>query len=157
MRQWEALSEQETALFYEKLMARANRPGTFTTYNHMRVTAVGDGWAEGELDVASDSGNPLGIVHGGCLCTMMDQVSGTAACSRGAVCRTVNCDIHYLSAAADCKKLYSKATLLQRGRNIAVFATQVTDGSGTLCAAGTYTFRLKQEDLDAFLYGEASQ
>ena len=70
MRQWEALSEQETALFYEKLMARVNHPGTFTTYNHIRVTAVGDGWAEGELAVAPDSGNPLGIVHGGCLCTM---------------------------------------------------------------------------------------
>ena len=106
----------------------------------------------GELKLTVVAADPIWLTDR--VISMMDQVSGTAACSRGAVCRTINCDIHYLSAAADCKKLYSKATLLQRGRNITVFATQVTDGSGRLCATGTYTFRLKQEDLDVFLYGE---
>lgn len=151
MRGWEDLNKAEKELFYEKLMVRANRGGTFTDVNGMHVTAVGDGWSRGEMPVTAGSGNPLGIVHGGCLCTMMDQVAGTAACSRGAVCRTVSCDIHYLHAAADCQKLLSRAEVLQRGRNIAVFSAQVVTPDGICCAMGTYTFRLKNEDLDTFL------
>lgn len=49
----------------------------------MRIVAMGEGWARGELHTEVRHGNPMGIVHGGVYCTMMDQVAGTAACSRG--------------------------------------------------------------------------
>lgn len=129
---------------YRTIMHRANLSGTFTAENGIFVTALGDCWAEGELRASAQHMNPMGIVHGGCLCTMMDQVAGAAACTRGSTCRTINCDIRYLNpGVAGC--LHSRAEAIHMGRGTAVFHAQVTDEAGHICADGIYTFRLKQD------------
>ncbi|MBQ0038022.1 MAG: PaaI family thioesterase [Clostridiales bacterium] len=135
-------NDQRQAL-YRTIMQRANLPGTFTAENGISITAVGDGWAEGELQADSHHMNPMQIVHGGCLCTMMDQVAGAAACTRGSTCRTINCDIRYLNPGpAGC--LRSRAEAIHMGHGTAVFHARVTDEAGNICADGIYTFRLKQ-------------
>ena len=128
---------------YRAILHRANLAGTFTAENGIVITAVGDGWAEGELIAAAQHMNPMGIVHGGCLCAMMDQVSGAAACTRGSACLTINCDIRYL-APGGAGRLLARAEAIHMGRSTAVFRCTVTDGAGKLCADGTYTFRLKE-------------
>ena len=87
------MTEQEKEVLYADVMKRANQKDTFGVENGMRIVAMGEGWARGELHTEVRHGNPMGIVHGGVYCTMMDQVAGTAACSRGALCRTVTCDV----------------------------------------------------------------
>ena len=94
------MTEQEKESLYAAVMERANQKDTFGVENGMRIVAMGEGWARGELHTEVRHGNPMGIVHGGVYCTMMDQVAGTAACSRGALCRTVTCDVRFLAAGA---------------------------------------------------------
>ena len=84
------MTQQEQ--IWQDVMELANRPGTFTHGLGLHVTGIGDGWAEGELTAGDGMLNPLGIVHGGVYAAMMDHVAGTAACSRGSTCRTVNYD-----------------------------------------------------------------
>ena len=84
----------------------------------------------------------MGIVHGGVYCTMMDQVAGSAACTRGSMCRTVNCEVRFL-AAAQGAHLTSRAEAVRMGRSIAVIRAWVEDAAGAVCAEGVYTFRLK--------------
>ncbi|MFR0788044.1 MAG: PaaI family thioesterase [Vescimonas sp.] len=91
------MTQQEQ--IWQDVMELANRPGTFTHGLGLHVTGIGDGWAEGELTAGDGMLNPLGIVHGGVYAAMMDHVAGTAACSRGSTCRTVNYDLHYLAPA----------------------------------------------------------
>ena len=136
------MTPQEQKEIYEMLVRRANRPGTFTAVNGLRVTSLGDGCAEGEADLTDSHLNPLGIPHGGVYCTMMDQVAGAAACSRGSMCRTVDCEVRFFTPARG-GKLYSHAQAIRMGRSITVMRAWVTDGEGTTCAEGTYTFRMK--------------
>ena len=91
------MTQQEQ--IWQDVMELANRPGTFTHGLGLHVTGIGDGWAEGELTAGDEMLNPLGIVHGVVYAAMMDHVAGTAACSRGSTCRTVNYDLHYLAPA----------------------------------------------------------
>ena len=91
------MTQQEQ--IWQDVMELANRPGTFTHGLGLHVTGIGDGWAEGELTAGDGMLNPLGIVHGGVYAAMMDHVAGTAACSRGSTCRTVNYDLRYLAPA----------------------------------------------------------
>ena len=84
----------------------------------------------------------MGIVHGGVYCTMMDQVAGSAACTRGSMCRTVNCEVRFL-ATAQGAHLTSRAEAVRMGRSIAVIRAWVEDAAGAVCAEGVYTFRLK--------------
>ena len=136
------MTPKEQKMIYDTLVQRANMPGTFTAVNGLRVTSIGDGCAEGEADLAAAHLNPLGIVHGGVYTTMMDQVAGAAACSRGSMCRTVDCEVRFFAPAAG-TKIYSHAQAVRMGRSITVMRAWVTDEDGTTCAEGTYTFRMK--------------
>ena len=127
------MTPQEKTELYEMLLQRANRPGTFTAVNGLRVTSVGDGCAQGEADLTDAHLNPLGIVHGGVYSTMMDQVAGAAACSRGSMCRTVDCEVRFFAPAAG-TKIYSHAQAIRMGRSITVMRAWVTDEAGTTCA-----------------------
>ena len=136
------MTPQEKTELYEMLLQRANRPGTFTAVNGLRVTSVGDGCAQGEADLTDAHLNPLGIVHGGVYAAMMDHVAGTAACSRGSTCRTVNYDLHYL-APAQPGLLRCRAESVRMGQQIVVMQVWVEDAQGVRCAEGCYTFRCK--------------
>ena len=136
------MTEQQRQEWYAMLKARANTEGTYAVTGGMRLAELGDGWARGELQLEERHRNPMGIVHGGVYCTMMDQVAGSAACTRGSMCRTVNCEVRFL-AAAQGAHLTSRAEAVRMGRSIAVIRAWVEDTEGTVCAEGIYTFRLK--------------
>ena len=136
------MTEQEKEILYAAVMKRANQKDTFGVENGMRIVAMGEGWARGELHTEVRHGNPMGIVHGGVYCTMMDQVAGSAACTRGSMCRTVNCEVRFL-ATAQGAHLTSRAEAVRMGRSIAVIRAWVEDAAGAVCAEGVYTFRLK--------------
>ena len=134
--------EEQQALF-DTILRRANRPGSFNVENGIRLTSLSDGGAEGEVRLTAGHLNPLGIPHGGVYSTMMDQVAGAAACSRGSMCRTVDCEVRFFAPAAG-TKIYSHAQAIRMGRSITVMRAWVTDEAGTICAEGTYTFRMKE-------------
>ena len=136
------MTHEEQQAFFDTILRRANRPGSFNVENGIRLTSLSDGGAEGEVRLTAGHLNPLGIVHGGVYCTMMDQVAGTAACTRGSICRTVNCEVRFL-APAQGGHLTSHAEAVRMGRSIAVIRAWVEDTEGTVCAEGIYTFRLK--------------
>ena len=136
------MTPQEKTELYEMLLQRANRPGTFTAVNGLRVTSVGDGCAQGEADLTDAHLNPLGIVHGGVYCTLLDQVAGAAACTRGSRGLTVNCETRFLGIAQG-DALCGHAQAIHMGRTLVVMHAWVTDSQDTLCADGTYTFRMK--------------
>lgn len=139
------MTEQERMDWYAAVQARANQEGTYAVDGGMRIEELGDGWARGALQLEPRHANPMGIVHGGVYCTMMDQVAGTAACTGGGLCRTVNCEVRFL-AAAQGDRLISRAEAVRMGRSIAVIRAWVEDAAGTVCADGVYTFRMKQPE-----------
>ena len=69
--------EEQQALF-DTILRRANLPGSFNVENGIHLTSLSDGGAEGEVRLTAGHLNPLGIVHGGVYCTLLDQVAGAA-------------------------------------------------------------------------------
>lgn len=136
------MTREEQQAIFDAIRERSDRPGTFNAVNGVRLTALCDGGAEGEVRLTAQHLNPLGIVHGGVYCTLMDQVAGAAACSRGSRCVTVDCETRFLDAA-DGGALYGHARAVRMGHTIVVMRAWVTDSRGVTCAEGTYTFRMK--------------
>ena len=136
------MTEQEKQVWYDALKERANQPGTYAVTGGMRVAELGDGWARGELLLEERHRNPMGIVHGGVYCTLLDQVAGAAACTRGSRGLTVNCETRFLGIAQG-DVLCGHAQAIHMGRTLVVMHAWVTDSQDTLCADGTYTFRMK--------------
>ena len=136
------MTREEQQAIFDAIREHSDRPGTFSAVNGVRLTALSDGGAEGEVRLTAQHLNPLGIVHGGVYCTLMDQVAGAAACSRGSRCVTVDCETRFLDAA-DGGALYGHARAVRMGHTIVVMRAWVTDSRGVTCAEGTYTFRMK--------------
>lgn len=127
---------------YSELLSRVNGKDPFSSANHIRVTKIQAGQAEGVLEVGPDSLNPLGIVHGGALVTLADTVAGTAVVSLGLACVTLDCTMHYLSPGTG-KCITCLATPKKTGKTILVYDTLLTDEQGATVATGTYTFFVK--------------
>lgn len=142
--------------FWDALKARVNRPGQFSADTGIEITEVGDHWSRGVLNVTPGNLNPRGIVHGGCLCTLMDTAAGVAACTDGRACVTLNCALNYLRPAAGTEKVYCDTKLVKNGRTVVVVEAVLTDDRGREIASGTYTFFL-MEEISSLLEKEKNQ
>ena len=110
--------EEQQALF-DTILRRANLPGSFNVENGIRLTSLSDGGAEGEVRLTAGHLNPLGIVHGGVYCTLLDQVAGAAACTRGSRGLTVNCETRFLGIAqGDPIRISTPCGSIEVGANI---------------------------------------
>jgi uncharacterized protein (TIGR00369 family) len=87
--------------------------------------------------------NPIGAVHGGLVCTLLDSVCGCAAHStlpRGKGYTSVEIKVNYLKAVrADSGPLSATGTLVRGGSRVAFTEGTVTDGSGALVATASST------------------
>lgn len=129
--------------YYQRLLRRINRPGLFSAENGIRVTEIRAHYAKGILEITPKSMNPRGIVHGGCLSTLMDTVAGMAACTDGRGCVTLNCSVSYLRSATQ-GQVSCEVQAVKVGRTIAVYEAECRDDQGRVLANGTYTFFLKE-------------
>lgn len=129
--------------YYQRLLRRVNQPGLFSSQNGIQVTEIRAHYAKGELTIGPGSMNPRGIVHGGCLSTLMDTVAGMAACTDGRGCVTLNCSVSYLRSAVE-GKVICEVEAVKLGRTIGVFEAVCRDEDGKELAKGTFTFFLKE-------------
>lgn len=107
--------EEQQALF-DTILRRANLPGSFNVENGIRLTSLSDGGAEGEVRLTAGTRGSRGL--------------------------TVNCETRFLGIAQG-DVLCGHAQAIHMGRTLVVMHAWVTDSQDTLCADGTYTFRMK--------------
>lgn len=132
---------RDQTTLYRTIMAQMNRPGGFTETIGVTITHIGPFEARGELAPDSTHANPIGTVHGGAICTLMDAVGGAAGASAGYGCATIDCTLHFLCPAAPDQRLFCRAEAVKTGGRIQIFEVSVTGPDGTLCAKGTYTYQ----------------
>lgn len=131
---------------YSNLRERA-KCNRFAEYIGVRITKIAPDYAEGELPVREELLNPMGMVHGGCLCALADTTTGVAAATRGRIGVTLDCRMDYLRAAKDTSVVRCVATPVRIGRTITVYRAYITDDQGRAVAAGTFSFFIKEEPL----------
>jgi len=124
-----------------ELLALVNRPQLFGHANGITIlSARPDGTAQGVLAVSETSHNPHHTVHGGCLYTLADTVSGCAvAAACGKPCVTANSSMEFLRPATG-DKVFCSARPKKLGRTLCVMAVELTGESGKTVATGTFTF-----------------
>lgn len=127
-----------------QVLERVNNPDLFNSHNGITVTAVGDGKAQGVLEVSSTSLNPHGTVHGGCLYTLADTVAGSAvATSCGGPCVTVSGTMEFLRPATGAT-VHCEASPKKLGSTICTMQVVLTDQDHKEVATGTFIFMLVQ-------------
>lgn len=131
---------------YNKLIELRDRENPFSVFLGIKTTKIEEGYAEVELELKPEYMNPSNVVHGGCLYTLGDVVSGAAATSFGTKAVTVSGEYHYLSAAKNTKKIKARAQCIKQGKTLLVFDVRLTDDRNTMIGKGTFTYyRLLKE------------
>jgi uncharacterized protein (TIGR00369 family) len=87
--------------------------------------------------------NPIGTVHGGLVCTLLDSVAGCAAQTtlpKGMAYTSLEIKVSYLRPVlASSGKLTAVGVVTKPGRRAAFVDATVTDGSGKLVATASST------------------
>jgi uncharacterized protein (TIGR00369 family) len=106
-----------------------------------RLVSVGDGEAVFRCRPDESWLNPLGLVHGGLLCTLLDSAMGVAVQSTQPVGRgyaTIELKVSFLEPVAfDGSELEAQGRVLRVGRRIAFAEAHAHDAQGTLVGHAT--------------------
>jgi uncharacterized protein (TIGR00369 family) len=109
----------------------------------MRVVDVEHGRITFSCTPDASMYNPLGMVHGGAVCTLLDTVAGSAlhtTLPEGVGYTSIEIKVNYLkSVTLASGDLTAVGTVVKAGSRVGFTEAAVTDGSGALVATATST------------------
>jgi uncharacterized protein (TIGR00369 family) len=108
----------------------------------LKITLLSIDKVTAELPVRAELGNRFGILHGGAIMALADNLGGTAATANlpeGATTTTIESKTNFFTAVPAGDTAYAECTPLHRGRTTMVWQTRITRGDGRLCALVTQT------------------
>ena len=109
----------------------------------LRIAGVGEGEAWFAVTPDESVYNPIGTVHGGLVCTLLDSVAGCALHStlpKGRGYTSVEIKVSYLKAVRSTSgRLTAVGTMVKGGSRVAFTEGVVTDASGAVVATATST------------------
>ncbi|HTP91752.1 MAG TPA: PaaI family thioesterase [Xanthobacteraceae bacterium] len=114
----------------------------FAEFMGMKVTHLSRDKVEAELVVRKELNNRFGVMHGGAVMALADNLGGTATMANlpaGARTATIESKTNFFAGIPVGDTAYAECTPLHRGRTTMVWQTRITRGDGRLCALVTQT------------------
>ncbi len=114
----------------------------FANFMGMKVTHISPDRVEAELVVRDELENRFGVLHGGAIMALADNLGGTATMANlpdGARTATIESKTNFFAGIPVGDTARAECTPLHRGRTTMVWQTRITRGDGKLCALVTQT------------------
>jgi uncharacterized protein (TIGR00369 family) len=121
---------------------RAELQPPFADFMGMKITHVSPGRVTAEMVVTDQLSNRNGVLHGGALMALADNLGGTAAVANlgpDQITTTIESKTNFFAGIAVGDTAHAECTPLHRGRSTTVWQTRVTRGDGKLAALVTQT------------------
>lgn len=111
-------------------------PSALTHWLEPTVTAAERGKLSCEYDVRPDMGNAAGILHGGVMAAIMDDIIGAAVFTLGEefFYTSINLNVDFLHAGKIGEKITATATVVREGKTIVHATCKLFNAEGTLMA-----------------------
>ena len=120
----------------------ASRQPAFAQFLGLKVTSIAPERVTAELPAREEFNNRFGIMHGGAIMALADNLGGTATSANlkpGQTTTTIESKTNFFAAIPIGETAYAECTPLHRGRSTMVWQTRITRGDGRLCAIVTQT------------------
>jgi 1,4-dihydroxy-2-naphthoyl-CoA hydrolase len=124
------------------MATRAEEQPPFAHFMGIKVTLVTKDRVEAELTVREELSNRNGILHGGAMMALADNLGGTATVANlpeGTMTATIESKTNFFLGISVGDTARAECTPLHRGRTTMVWQTRVTRGDGKLAAMVTQT------------------
>ena len=120
----------------------AQQQPPFAQFLGMKITHVSPERVTAELIARDDLNNRFGIMHGGAIMALADNLGGTATTANlrpGQTTATIESKTNFFAGIPIGDVAKAECVPLHRGRSTMVWQTRVTRGDGKLCALVTQT------------------
>lgn len=120
----------------------ALRQPPFAQFLGMKITHVSRDRVTAEMHARDELNNRHGILHGGAIMALADNLGGTATTANlreGEATTTIESKTNFFAAIPIGDVAYAECTPLHRGRTTMVWQTRITRRDGRLCALVTQT------------------
>jgi uncharacterized protein (TIGR00369 family) len=120
----------------------ANTQPPFADFLGLKITHISPERVTGEIKAREEFNNRFGIMHGGAIMALADNLGGTATTANlkeGQQTTTIESKTNFFAAVPIGDTAYAECTPLHRGRSTMVWQTRITRGDGRLCALVTQT------------------
>ncbi|MGA2568803.1 MAG: PaaI family thioesterase [Pseudolabrys sp.] len=114
----------------------------FAQFLGLKITYVSAERITAELAARDELNNRFGIMHGGAIMALADNLGGTGATANlkeGQRTATIESKTNFFASIPIGDIAYAECTPLHRGRTTMVWQTRVSRGDGRLCALVTQT------------------
>ncbi|MCW2615478.1 MAG: PaaI family thioesterase [Frankiales bacterium] len=116
-------------------------PAPISSHFAMTVVSVDPGEVVFECLPDESAYNPIGLVHGGLVCTLLDSVTGCAVHTTlpaGTAYTSIELKVSYLRPVrADTGLLTARGRVVKAGRKVAFAEGEVLDAAGKVLASAT--------------------
>jgi 1,4-dihydroxy-2-naphthoyl-CoA hydrolase len=119
-----------------------NEQPPFADFMGMKITHVSKDRVTAEMLVTDQLSNRNGVMHGGAVMALGDNLGGTAATANlpeGASTATIESKTNFFIGIPVGDTAHAECTPLHRGRTTMVWQTKITRGDGKLAAMVTQT------------------
>ena len=126
----------------EQLNSLALRQPPFAHHLRIHMTHVSRECVAAELQVGPEHANRNGMLHGGAVMALADNLGGTATVANlpeGMTTSTIESKTNFFASVAIGDVIRAECTPLHRGKTTMVWQTRVTRGDGRLAAIVTQT------------------
>jgi len=114
----------------------------FAAFIGMKITHISTERVEAELVVRAELNNRFGVLHGGAVMALADNLGGTATMAnlpQGSRTATIESKTNFFASIPVGDTARAECTPLHRGRTTMVWQTRITRNDGKLCALVTQT------------------
>ena len=121
---------------------RADEQPPFADFMGMKITHLSPERVAAEMKVTEQLSNRNGVLHGGAIMALADNLGGTATIANlpaGASTATIESKTNFFAGIAVGDIAHAECTPLHRGRTTMVWQTKITRGDGKLAALVTQT------------------
>jgi len=120
----------------------ANTQPPFADFLGLKITHVSPERVTAELIARAELNNRHGIMHGGAIIALADNLGGTATTANlapGQTTATIESKTNFFAGIPIGDVAKAECVPLHRGRSTMVWQTRITRGDGKLCALVTQT------------------
>ncbi|MGE0565565.1 MAG: PaaI family thioesterase [Pseudolabrys sp.] len=129
--------------------SRANEQPPFADFLGLKITSLSADKVTAELPVRDELNNRFGIMHGGAIMALADNLGGTATTANlkpGQTTTTIESKTNFFAGIPIGDVAKAECTPLHRGKSTMVWQTRITRGDGRLCAIVTQTQMVLSRD-----------
>lgn len=105
------------------------------------------GYVKGKMMVNEEIMNPYGSIHGGCLYSLADIVTGLAACTYGFYSSTINGSMEYIIPARDTEYIICESVAIRQGKHVSLYEANIYDDKGQLVDKARFSFYMMNRSV----------